>query len=88
MTVLADIFGHELGRAFEPHPQVQGTIGCGVEIELENLSNVSQLNSEFWVVTTDGSLRNNGREFVFNGPRGGSELFLACIDLDSFLVKQ
>ncbi|MGL5013646.1 MAG: hypothetical protein ACRC6V_05060 [Bacteroidales bacterium] len=86
--LISSVFGHQVGGAFEPHPQVQGIIGCGVEIELENVSNTNQLQSEFWVTTADGSLRNNGREFVFNGPRGGSELFLACIDLDSFLVKQ
>lgn len=86
--LIANIFGHQVGRAFEPHPQVQGVIGCGVEIELENIANVNQFNSDYWVVTTDGSLRNNGREFIFNGPRGGAELFMACVELDSFLAKQ
>lgn len=84
---VAERFGFNVGASFAPHPQVQGVIGCGVEIELENVGE-ARLDTQYWRTTTDGSLRNNGREFVFNGPQGGEALFNACVELDSFLVRQ
>lgn len=70
-----------------PHVQVAGITEAGIEIELENVTNAS-LNTEYWRSISDGSLRNNGREFVFNGPKGGRDLFLACVELDTFLSRQ
>lgn len=70
-----------------PHIQVVGTTHAGVEIELENISNIN-LNTDYWQSISDGSLRSGGREFVFNGPKAGKDLFLACVELDTFLSKQ
>lgn len=41
----------------------------GVEVEVENLPNPPYVNG--WKCTRDGSLRNNGVEYVFKGPVGG-----------------
>lgn len=48
----------------------------GIEIELERARTLARHlgNSNpgnFWEIKTDGSLRNNGYEFVFNGPKNG-----------------
>lgn len=82
---VAQAFGLNRNRTtHEPSPHVVGVAGCGVEIELENVTN-RDLRSPYWEVKNDGSLRNNGVEFVNNGPQGGANLFNACVDLDSFL---
>lgn len=62
-----------------PHPQIISTEMLGLEIELENVS--SRLRSMYWVEKSDGSLRNNGREFVFRGPIGGVDLFNALTEI-------
>lgn len=87
MATVASTFGHDIPRE-QPnaHVQVVGTNRVGIEIELENLPSV-RFESRYWQVTSDGSLRNNGREFVMNGAWGGEDLFNAAIDLDSLLVK-
>ena len=68
------------------HPLVVGTHRLGVEIELENLPEAEdEFRSNYWEVKGDGSLRNNGREFVFRGPTGGLDLFNAVVELDTYL---
>lgn len=57
------------------HPLIVNNEMLGIEIELENVS--GRLRSLYWVEKSDGSLRNNGREFVFRGPLGGVDLFKA-----------
>lgn len=58
-----------------PHPMVVSNELLGVEIELENTS--GRMNSPYWVEKSDGSLRNNGREYVLRSPLGGVDLFKA-----------
>lgn len=84
---VGQVFGYTLPVPCTPHVQVAGVTRVGIEIELENISS-SDLNTEYWRSITDGSLRNSGREFVFNGPHGGTDLFLACVELDTFLSRQ
>lgn len=56
----------------------------GIELELEGFSSGNQraaqdfLGSD-WAVTSDGSLRNGGVEFVTNGGKGGAAL-VACFE--------
>lgn len=50
----------------------------GLEIEIENMHNPAHVPG--WRLTGDGSLRNNGVEYVFSGPIGGSA---ACKRIDS-----
>tara|TARA_R100000365_G_C2748096_1_gene78856 strand:+ start:3589 stop:4491 length:903 start_codon:yes stop_codon:yes gene_type:complete len=42
----------------------------GVEVEIENMPDAPRVPG--WRCIPDGSLRNNGVEYVFNGPIGGS----------------
>lgn len=86
MTV-AQTFGYSIPSACVPHIQVAGVTRAGIEIELENITDTN-LNTNYWRSITDGSLRNRGREFVFNGAHGGTDLFLACVELDTFLGRQ
>lgn len=84
---VAQTFGYGIPEACTPHVQVAGVTRAGIEIELENITSTN-LNTNYWRSITDGSLRNNGREFVFNGAHGGTDLFLACVELDTFLGRQ
>lgn len=84
---VAQVFGYSTPSACVPHIQVAGITRAGIEIELENITDTN-LNTAYWRSITDGSLRNRGREFVFNGAHGGSDLFLACVELDTFLGRQ
>lgn len=60
MKTIAEIFGYDL-------PEDDNT-RFGVEIELEGI-NKNTGHIAGWVQTHDGSLRDNGREFVFNSPK-------------------
>lgn len=84
---VAQVFGYSIPSACTPHIQVAGITRAGIEIELENITDTN-LNTGYWRSITDGSLRNRGREFVFNGAHGGTDLFLACVELDTFLGRQ
>jgi hypothetical protein len=71
-----------------PHPLVVGVDRVGVEIELENLSDLSTRNSRLihWDVITDDSLRNNGREFITKGDGiGGDVLANAAVEVEDLL---
>lgn len=45
----------------------------GIELELEHASDI-EINSKYWNVIEDGSLRNRGREFVSKIPLSGDNL--------------
>lgn len=78
-------FGHNFQRvSLLRHPMVLGTQQVGVEVELENIRDWN-MRSDYWVLKEDGSLRNNGCEFVFRGPTGGKDLYNALCELDDFL---
>lgn len=54
----------------------------GLELEVENYSNRDAFRDmRYWDVITDGSLRNNGREFVLRHPQGGASLNIAINEL-------
>lgn len=61
------------------HPLVVSNNLVGLEIELENVNRRS-INSSYWTSDEDGSLRNNGREFMFRVPIGGANLFKAIAE--------
>jgi hypothetical protein len=72
------------------HPLVLGTDRVGVEIELENLAQLSGYRSRqemtYWNIETDGSLRNHGIEFITKGDGvGGDVLYRAAEEVESFL---
>ena len=72
----------------EPHPACEdvydNTCVTGIEIEAEGVNNHKYINPHFWDLTRDGSLRNNGLEFV-SQPLAGEALRLA---LDNFQYTQ
>jgi hypothetical protein len=54
----------------------------GLELEVENFHGSNFWNRmKYWDTITDGSLRNNGREFVLKYPLGGSSLNSAIDEL-------
>lgn len=87
MSTVADIFGHQFpNESNNQHPLIVGTNRVGIEVELENIR-ASFPASRNWRVEGDGSLRNNGAEFIFRNPLGGRDLFHAIVELDSHLFQ-
>lgn len=74
-------FRKELTR-FEPDPTLPLPLELiGVEVELEDTGRMHSPDENFWNVTSDGSLRNRGREFVFREPLYGVAIQQALMDL-------
>lgn len=89
VRTIGSIFGRRPDPAtIEGHPMIVGTGRVGLEIELEGLRDSRGFRSPYWTVKGDGSLRNNGLEFVFSGPYGGVDLHNATVELDSFLFDK
>lgn len=63
----------------ESHPLMLTNEMLGVEIELENVT--TSFQSRLWNQISDGSLRNNGREYVFRQPLGGADAFRALTEI-------
>lgn len=88
MSNIASLIGWNYEKPeFQPHPLVVGTTGVGVEVELEGITNLYS-DTRYWVATTDGSLRNNGIEFVCREPWGGDTLQKAVMQLDKWLFNE
>lgn len=55
----------------------------GIEVELEDVAHKIQRDPfKYWRVTEDGSLRDNGLEFVFRAPLAGIDVVKAVIELE------
>lgn len=68
------------------HPLIIGKGRVGIELELENIMVLpSNSRVDGWQVTRDGSLRNNGVEYILRGAQGGSELYHSIINLENEL---
>lgn len=65
-------------RTFEKGQDLPFSDLFGVEIELENLPindhDAPDVVRKYWRIETDGSLRNNGREFVLHRPLAGADM--------------
>lgn len=71
MGIVQEYFQHKV----EPETkrvcdEIVGSTKVGIEIELENAHHYPKIAG--WSTKQDGSLRNNGVEFVFKTPAGGS----------------
>lgn len=66
------------------HPLVVGTGLAGIEIELEGVPNPSR-RLRHWEAKSDGSLRNDGIEYVCSSPWGGLDLYNAIVEVDTEL---
>lgn len=85
---IGEIYGQGVpNQTIKGHPLVVGTHFVGVEIELEGIRD-QNFQSEYWHMKGDGSLRNNGQEFVCKGPTGGVDLFNAVVEIDRFLFDK
>lgn len=63
----------------QEHPMLVSNETIGIEIELERVTG-NPIRSRYWEQVDDGSLRNNGKEFIFRGPLGGVDLFTAIAE--------
>lgn len=84
MRTIAEIFN--LPRPETQSPKSTRLISInkvGVEVEVENL--ISPPNIRGWRLERDGSLRNNGYEYVFHTPVGGQTAIDRLRDLEESL---
>lgn len=84
---IGNFFGHNPDpRSVVEHPDIVGTALVGVEVELENIPpEYLGWDMKYWSVKNDGSLRNNGAEFVFRQPLAGADIINALDELESFI---
>lgn len=81
--------GEYFGKSSDPsevvkHPLVEGVSRVGIEIEVENFTS-RPTKMRYWNAKHDGSLRNNGLEFVFKQPLGGNDAKAAIDEIDNIL---
>jgi len=75
---------------YQPHPSLVSNTLVGVEIELENVKGFDTENSQlrdYWNVVRDGSLRDNGLEFVLSRPFAGEDLISALNTFDNIISQ-
>lgn len=81
-TTLGDYFGKNPLPAIKSNNTIVDDNLVGLELEVENYTNDGAFRGmNYWNVETDGSLRNNGREFVLRGAMGGDSLNKALNEL-------
>jgi hypothetical protein len=64
-------------RSYRESPEFLDNNLVGIEIELENFNpgrNIDPVFSNYWNLTDDPSLRNNGIEFILRNPLAGHDL--------------
>lgn len=85
--MIAQFFNHRQDvSTVNGHPLINGVCRIGVELEVENIPSPPR-RLRYWETKSDGSLRNNGIEFVFRGPMGGQDAFNAITELDGTLYN-
>ncbi|MCK5020995.1 MAG: amidoligase family protein [Candidatus Peribacteraceae bacterium] len=88
---LSDVTGiHPDTRTHNPTRElVLPRCSIGVEVELENITNMSNATSnlDLWNLETDGSLRNNGMEFISKVVRG-ADIITALTQLEDTLKRR
>lgn len=62
-----------------------GGFACGIECELEALLDYTKMNPYEWQAESDGSLRNNGVEFITKKPAGREQIVKQFKELHSAL---
>lgn len=74
-------------RSYQPSDLLVSNDLVGVEIECEGIGDkTGRLGTlKFWRVTEDGSLRDNGCEFILKSPLSGKDLILALRELPAKL---
>lgn len=74
-------------RSFLQSDLIPSSSMVGVEIELEGLHHygISGFKNKYWEVKNDGSLRNNGHEFVFRNPLSGVDIENALSEFDKYI---
>lgn len=87
--LVSERFGHRPDvRSNAADNRVVGTNLVGIEVELENIQhgNGVQERLSMWQTTHDGSLKDNGLEFIFIQPFGGVDILRALEELEGALL--
>ena len=87
MSTVGEFFGRNMDPSnVVKHSLVEGTSRVGIEIEVEGFT-ASAPRMRYWVAKHDGSLRDNGIEFVFSNPLGGADIKSAIDEIDTILFN-
>ena len=87
MTTIGEFFNRNRDPSnVVKHSLVEGTSRVGIEIEVEGFTAVPP-RMNYWVAKHDGSLRDNGIEFVFANPLGGADIKSAVDEIDTLLFN-
>ena len=89
MNTLGELFrtGNEV-RTFKESGYLKDTPLLGIEVELEKFAAKEDPSTlRYWNLKEDGSLRNNGMEFVLKVPLKGFDLESALRELEEYLQK-
>lgn len=89
MASIAERFGRVPHKMLQPSKELAiPTAKVGIEVEVEEYKvDVVNPNNPFWTVKPDGSLRNNGMEFVTIGGMVGEEIEKAVEWLCDVAIK-
>lgn len=85
---LEDVIGYESEpRTFAPSPLLPSNDFVGVEVELEGFDEIhkSIMESGFWSVESDPSLRGGGKEFLYRYPLNGQDIITSMKEFDTFI---
>jgi len=74
-------------RSYLPSDLIPSSGLVGVEIELEGFSryHMFKFKSKYWTVKQDGSLRDDGLEFIFNHPLSGVDIERALFEFETWI---
>lgn len=87
MASIASTLGHKVNSIPKPDPRLAiPDAKVGIEVEVENWRTSKQVPSE-WLSKEDGSLRNNGREFITNGGLVGTQIFQAIDSICKYCTE-
>ena len=92
--LLSDLTGiRPSGRTYLPDQSLYDPkclIGVEIEVEYPGISyrtSKYQANPDFWKMDGDGSLRNNGTEYISDPPLFGRDLITALVELEQGLTE-
>lgn len=78
---VADFTGHDADiHSYVPHAMVYNNELVGIEFELERMRPTNR-RLHYWYEKEDGSLRNNGLEYVLKVPLTGADLYHALREI-------
>ena len=87
-NITEGLFGHrKRRRELTSSPELVSDSMVGLEIELETIARIAEQKLDYWERVEDGSLRNNGSEYIFAEPLFGEDVVRALTELEVFVTS-